>query len=153
MWYNPLSSNASSNPNKYISIYLHFCASVSPTHLSTPPKWQRKTFFFFAYQFFSHIAFHLHRYLLPSFPHFFHFPLCALSRSAGLTPPFQFGFPAALLSGEVIGTSAIGVIEGARVVCVCVCKSVLMFRVLVKHGAKGPHEKGGQTYRTAFQLE
>lgn len=61
---------------------------------------------------------------------------CALSRSTGLTPPFQFGFPAALLSGEVIGTSAIGVIEGARV-------CVLMFKVLVKHGAKGaPWKKG-----------
>ena len=62
--------------------------------------------------------------------------LCALSRSTGLTPPFQFGFPAALLSGEVIGTSAIGVIEGARV-------CVLMFKVLLKHVAKGASWKKG----------
>lgn len=53
-----------------------------------------------------------------------------------MTPPFQFGFPAALLSGEVIGTSAIGVIEGAGV-------CVLMFKVLVKHGAKGAPSKKG----------
>lgn len=66
-----------------------------------------------------------------------------------MTPPFQFGFPAALLSGEVIGTSAIGVIEGERE---CVC--VLMFKVLLKHGAKGgPVKKEGQTHRRAFQGE
>lgn len=46
--------------------------------------------------------------------------LCTLSRFTGSTPPFQFGFPAALLSGEGIGTSAISVIEGPRGVCVCV---------------------------------
>lgn len=70
-------------------------------------------------------------------------PSCAPSRSTGSTPPFQFAFPAALLSGEGMGTSAISVIEGA-IVCLCVCINVLGFgEALNKIGGPVDKKKGG----------